>query len=77
MRGETGPAIQDFSQAIKLDPKNAAALYSRGLTYSNDGQWDRAIQDYDEAIKLNPNDVRALSNRGNAYLAERSIRSRH
>ena len=65
-RGESDRAIQDFDQAIKINPNHVGPFYSRGLTYSNKGQWDRAIQDYDEAIKLNPNYVRAISNRGNA-----------
>ena len=55
MRGQSDRAIQDFSQAIKINPNHVGALYSRGLTYSNKGLWDRAIQDYDEAIKLSPN----------------------
>src|SRR5258705_8620399 len=46
------------------------ALYSRGLTYSNKGLWDRAIQDFDLAITLNPNYSDALNNRGLAYIGK-------
>jgi len=66
---ELAPGAPNF--AALINPNNAGARYSRGLTYSNEGNWDQAIEDYDAAIKLNPNDVRIFSNRGNAYLAKR------
>ena len=47
-------AIQDFDQAIKLNPNYAIAFYNRGNAYRLKGQHDRAIQDLDQAIKLNP-----------------------
>jgi tetratricopeptide (TPR) repeat protein len=50
-------AIQDYDQAIKLDPSNAIAYYNRGIAYSAKDQLDRAIQDYDQAIKLDPSDT--------------------
>src|SRR6478672_3884592 len=34
-------AIATFSEAIRLDPKNAVAFYDRGLTYQNKGDHDR------------------------------------
>src|SRR5262249_13022744 len=70
-KGDYDRAIQDFGQAIKINPNHVGPLYSRGRTYSNKGLWARAIQDYGEAIKLSPNYVRAISNRGNAYFAKR------
>jgi tetratricopeptide (TPR) repeat protein len=42
MSGEADRAIGDFDQAIKLEPDHVGALYSRGLTYSNTGRWERA-----------------------------------
>jgi tetratricopeptide (TPR) repeat protein len=45
MLGDADRAIDDFNQAIKLAPDHVGALYSRGLTYSNKGQWERAIKD--------------------------------
>jgi tetratricopeptide (TPR) repeat protein len=44
MLGDADRAIDDFNQAIKLAPDHVGALYSRGLTYSNKGQWS-AIKD--------------------------------
>jgi hypothetical protein len=38
-------AIQDYDQAIRLDPNNAAAFSSRGNAYNHKHEYDRAIQD--------------------------------
>ena len=56
-------AIQDYDQAIKLDPNLASAFSNRGVTYKNEGQYDRALQDYEQALKLRPNDPGALNGR--------------
>ena len=63
-KGQYDRAIQDYDQAIKLNPNYVKAFNNRGLSYDNKGQHDRAIQDYDQAIKLNPNDADAFYNRG-------------
>ena len=66
-KGQYDRAIEDYDQAIKLNPHYTDAFNNRGVAYKNKGQYDRAIQDYDQAIKLNPNFVFAFSNRGVAY----------
>ena len=48
-------AIEDYDQAIRLNPNFAEAFYNRGVAYDGKGQPDRAIEDYDQAIRLNPN----------------------
>jgi tetratricopeptide (TPR) repeat protein len=60
-------AIQDFDQAIRLNPVNAQAFRNRGATYRYKKDNDRAIQDYDQAIRLNSNDADAFRRRGAAY----------
>jgi tetratricopeptide (TPR) repeat protein len=62
-----GHAIASFSEAIKLDPRHAAALNGRGFAYEATGQHDRAITDYSLAIAIDPLLVEALLNRGAAY----------
>jgi tetratricopeptide (TPR) repeat protein len=69
LKGEYDRAIQDYSQAIKLDAKSADAYNNRGVAYDNKGDYDHAIQDYDQAIKLRPS-AEAHFNRGNAYLGK-------
>lgn len=66
-KGDTDRAIQDYDQAVKLDPKNAIWFINRGAAYDFKGQHDRAIEDYDQAIKLNPKQIVAFLNRGIAY----------
>jgi tetratricopeptide (TPR) repeat protein len=60
-------AIEDFDQAIRLNPNDAAAFDARGIAYARRDQYDRAIEDFDQAIRLNPNDAVAFVNRGNVY----------
>ena len=57
-------AIQDYDEAIRLNPNYADAYYNRGLAYGAKGDQDRAIQDLNEAIRLNPKDAGAYSGRG-------------
>ena len=64
-------AIADFSQAVKLDRKLAAAYNNRGLAYRAKGDNDRAIADFSMAAKIDPNYALAFSNRGNAYFDKR------
>ena len=60
-------AVAEYTQAIALDPKNAAAYNNRGIAYRNLGKYAEAIADYDQAIALDPQDAVAYSNRGIAY----------
>jgi lipoprotein NlpI len=62
--GEYDPAIQDFDQALRLNPTNADAFNNRGLAYQLKKDYDRAVKDYDQALRLNPNNAEAFENRG-------------
>jgi tetratricopeptide (TPR) repeat protein len=55
-RREYGSAIQDFDEAIRLDPKSAAAFMGRGDAYEKQGDHDRAVADYRQALTLGPED---------------------
>ena len=70
-RGDWDKAIADHTKAIRLEPKDARAYYSRGLTYAKKGDYDAAIADSTEAIRLNPNLRAAFGNRGTAYRKKR------
>jgi len=65
--GQHELAIQDYTEAIRLDPQYAIAYRGRGVVYSDLGQHQRAIQDYDKAIRIDPLDADASYNRGIAY----------
>ncbi|PHJ57402.1 serine/threonine protein kinase [Nostoc linckia z18] len=57
-------AIQDFSQLIKLEPKNALAYNKRGDAYYRLGDYEQAQTDSSQAILLNPQDANAYYDRG-------------
>ena len=69
-KGQPDRAIQDYDQAIRLNPNLAEAFYNRGTAYAIKGQPDRAIEDFDQAIRLNPNFAVAFNNRGLAKQAK-------
>jgi tetratricopeptide (TPR) repeat protein len=67
-REDDRDTVNDFTQAISLNPKNAEAYNDRGEAYRNSRQYQNAIADLDRAISLNPNYGEAYYNRANAYL---------
>jgi len=71
--GEYAAAIEAYDQAIKIDPKFAAAYKDRGTAYLRLHQPERAIQDYDQAIQLDPEDAEAYFERGGAHVALREF----
>ena len=67
-KGEYDRALQDYEQAIQLNPSNATAYNNRGIIYRINGEYARAIADYDEAIWLKNGDFpAAYYNRALAY----------
>ena len=59
--------MEDCNRAIELDPNYALVYYNRGVSYAEQGEYDRAIEDYDRAIELDPNDPGAYSSRAASY----------
>ena len=60
---EYDKAIADYNEAIRLDPKDAAAYDNRGNAWQAKGEYDKAIADYNEAIRLDPKDADAYNGR--------------
>jgi serine/threonine protein kinase len=54
-RGSYRQAIEEYSDAIRLDPKFMNAYTNRGLSYYFLNDYDRAVEDYSAAIKIDPN----------------------
>ncbi len=62
-------AAENYRQAIRLDPYNAAdAQYALGLVYRDWGRPEEEIQAYKQAIKLKPDYVSAYERLGSRYL---------
>ena len=64
---QTARAIEDYNQAIALNPNDASVFFFRGVAYSEMGKYALAIKDYDKAIKLRPDFDTYFNNRGMAY----------
>ena len=63
-------SIEDFDQAIRLNPNYDLAFKVRGNVYLSEGQYDRAIEDFGHVIAINPNDAWAFVGRGGAYFGK-------
>jgi tetratricopeptide (TPR) repeat protein len=62
-------AAENYRQAIRLDPYNAAdAHYALGLVYRDWGRPEEEVQSYKQAIKLKPDYVSAYERLGSRYL---------
>ena len=59
-------AIDDWSRAIEINPKNALAYYNRGLAKDDLQDYQGAIADYTKAIEINPDFASAYGSRGYA-----------
>jgi len=66
-KGEYTLAVNDYSRAIELNPKDVSVYLNRGLAHYNQKNYDLAAADYDKAIELNPKDSMLYFNRGNSY----------
>jgi lipoprotein NlpI len=60
---EYDKAIADYGEAVRLDPKDAAAYNNRGSARRAKSEYDNAIADYGEAIRLDPRYAMAYFNR--------------
>ena len=60
-------AIQEYQEAIRLDPNKSTAHTHLAAAYAGKGQYDQAIQYYQEIIKQHPRDPAAHDGLGVAY----------
>ena len=66
-QGRFEEAIQDYNEAILLDPQRVEAFNNRGRAYLNIDQAGKAIEDVDQVLRLDPQLAEAYYNRGLAY----------
>ena len=65
--GQYRRAIQDFDQAIHIDPENALAHQSRGRAFIDTSDFQRAVVDLNRAISLDASDSENYFVRGIAH----------
>ena len=60
-------AMQDYTEAIKIEPKDPRIYEQRAAVEMKLRDYDKALADYSELIKLKPNEVRYLNYRAYIY----------
>ena len=63
-KGDIAGAVQDYSQALILDPKDIEAFYHRALAHQAAGDSAGALADYTQVLSLDPKRANAYGNRG-------------
>jgi len=66
-------AIADYTEALRLDPRNPVTYFERGKVYGEARQYSEAVADYSRAVKLAPQFPSAYEHRAEAYLALRQF----
>jgi tetratricopeptide (TPR) repeat protein len=60
-------AIEQFTKALQVDPKDPLIYYHRGLAYVAQDDFAEALADFTEALKINPKNPMAHYHRGIAH----------
>lgn len=60
-------AINDYTEAIRLNSKSFNAYFKRGSLYLAQQKYDEAINDYTKAIEIDPKSADAYNSRGVAH----------
>jgi len=63
--GQWNEALNDFTQAIDLQPSYYEAVHNRGLVYRKQKLLPQALQDFNRSIELKTTDAKAYIHRGN------------
>jgi tetratricopeptide (TPR) repeat protein len=56
-------AIEDFTEAIRLNPNYTPAYTNRGIAYSNTGEYKKALLDYEATIRVDPEEMVGYNNK--------------
>ena len=64
--GQYEKALEDYTAALRADPRSSYALYNRGILNDRLGSYAAAIQDFSAAIELEPHNSDFYHNRGYA-----------
>ena len=61
--GDYRRAIEDYDQALRLDPGNIVANTNRGIAYKNLGEYHRSIEAYELVLRRDPGNAKAYNGR--------------
>jgi len=62
-KGDKDRALADFTEAIRLNPKEALAWRVRGATWASKADYAKALADYSESIRVDPENPDSLHHR--------------
>ena len=68
-RGNYEPAIEAYSKAVELDPRNDSAFLHRAYSYFHLGRVDLALKDASQSLKIQPENSKAYEFRSRVYRA--------
>lgn len=68
-------AIADFSDALKVNPRDAGILERRAYVEMKMNDFDKALEDYTAAIKINPKEVRYYNLRSYIYETKKDLKN--
>ncbi|MBI2486787.1 MAG: tetratricopeptide repeat protein [Deltaproteobacteria bacterium] len=57
--GQYNQVIDEFKEALKINPNYVDAYYNLGNVYYAKGEYNQAIDEYKEILRINPNDIEA------------------
>jgi Tfp pilus assembly protein PilF len=66
-RGDPQKAAREYSQAIKLNPRNAEAYFRLGVIYDKEGKLGHALAAYQKAVEISPYSAQYRDNLADAY----------
>jgi tetratricopeptide (TPR) repeat protein len=73
-KGDNDRAIADYTEAIRLDPKNAELFNNRCWTRAVIGQLEQALEDCETSLNLRPGDGRILDSRALVHLKQNDFK---
>jgi tetratricopeptide (TPR) repeat protein len=67
-RGAASDARDAFAQAVKIDPRNVAALNGEGRLLLNEGRYTEALSRFDTALQFDPSSPESIANDAEAKI---------
>lgn len=67
LQGRFEEALEDYSAAIKLNPRHCRAFYNRAFSNDRLRRYDAAVADYTRALEIQPGNGTAFHNRASLF----------